>query len=105
MRRPPSRAKSVGLYPRHALRPVELPVDTERVTHRYHRWLAGGFVLGGLISIFGLLAGIDATAVGAAFAETRFVPLLPMAAENAKWVLILGTAFRGVIAAILPFYP
>ncbi len=36
---------------RHVLRPVEVPVDTERATHRHHRWLAVGFVLGGLISI------------------------------------------------------
>ncbi len=26
---------------RHVLRPVEVPVDTERVTHRHHRWLEG----------------------------------------------------------------
>ncbi len=90
---------------RHALRPVELPVDTERATHRYHRWLAGGFVFGGLISIFGLLAGIDATAVSAAFAETRFVPLVAMAVESAKWVLIVGSAFGVVIGGMLLFYP
>src|SRR5260221_5546494 len=99
------RALTFWVPPRHALRPVELPVDTERVTHRYHRLLAGGFVLGGLVSIFGLLAGIDATAVSAAFAETRFVPLVAMAVESAKWGLIVGSAFGVVIGAMLLFYP
>src|SRR5713226_6291423 len=73
---------------RHVLRPVELPVDTERVTHRHHRWLAGAFVLGGLISIFGLLSGIDASAVSTAFAEKRFAPVVAIAVESTKWVLI-----------------
>ena len=98
-------ALNLWVSTRHVLRPVELPVDTERVTHRYHRWLAGAFVLGGLISIFGLLAGIDATAVSAAFAEKRFVPVVAIAVESAKWVLIVGSAFGVVIGAMLLFYP
>src|SRR5213592_709016 len=61
---------------RHVLRPVEVPVDTERVTHRHHRWLAAGLVLGGLLAIFGLFAGLDATAVAAAFAAKRFAPVV-----------------------------
>src|SRR3989454_626352 len=56
---------------RHVLRPVEVPVDTERATHRHYRWLAGGFVLGGLISIFGLYAGLDATEIGRASCRER----------------------------------
>jgi uncharacterized membrane protein len=90
---------------RHVLRPVELPLDTERATHRHHHWLAGSFVLGGLISIFGLLAGLDATAVSAAFAEKRFVPVVAIAVESAKWVLIVGSAFGVAVGAMLLFYP
>ena len=90
---------------RHVLRPVEVPVDTERATHRHYRWLAGGFVLGGLISIFGLLAGLDATAVGAAFAEKRFVPVVAIAVESTKWFLIAGSALGVVVGAMLLFYP
>src|SRR5437899_10137075 len=90
---------------RHVLRPVEVPFDTERVTHRHHRWLAAGFVLGGLVSIFGLFAGLDANAVGAAFAAKRFAPVVAIAVESAKWVLIAGSAL-GVGGGPLPlFYP
>jgi len=90
---------------RHVLRPVEVPVDTERATHRHYRWLAGGFVLGGLISIFGLFAGLDATAVGTAFAEKRFAPVVAIAVESTKWVLIVGSALGVVVGAMLLFYP
>jgi len=90
---------------RHVLRPVEVPVDTERATHRHHRWLAVGFVLGGLISIFGLVAGLDATAVGAAFAAKRVAPVVAIAVESAKWVLIGGSALGVVVGAMLLFYP
>jgi drug/metabolite transporter (DMT)-like permease len=90
---------------RHVLRPVELPVDTERATHRHHRWLAGGFVLGGLISGFGLLAGLDATAVSATFAERRFAPVVAIAVESAKWVLIVGSAFGVAVGAMLLLCP
>ena len=90
---------------RHVLRPVEVPVDTERVTHRHHRWLAAGFVLGGLIAIFGLFAGLDATAVSAVFAEKRFVPVVAIGVESAKWVLIAGSALGVLVGAMLLFYP
>src|SRR6266853_102477 len=90
---------------RHILRPVEVPVDTERATHRHYRWLAGAFFLGGLIAIFGLLTGLDATAVSAAFAAKRFAPVVAIAVEGAKWVLIAGSASGVVVGAMLLFYP
>jgi hypothetical protein len=90
---------------RHILRPVEVPVDTERATHRHYRWLAGCFFLGGLIAIFGLLTGLDATAVSAAFAAKRFAPVVAIAVESAKWVLIAGSASGVVVGAMLLFYP
>ncbi|HEX4797755.1 MAG TPA: hypothetical protein VFV04_00560 [Burkholderiales bacterium] len=90
---------------RHVLKPIEVPRDTERITHRYHRWLAGGFVLGGLISIFGLAAGVDASALSAALAERRVVPLVAIAVESTKWFLIVGSAFGVVVGGMLLLYP
>ncbi|HTF14129.1 MAG TPA: hypothetical protein VK643_05635, partial [Burkholderiales bacterium] len=90
---------------RHVLKSVEVPRETDRLAHRYHRWVAAGFVLGGLISIFGLLAGLDPSAVGRAFAEKRFAPAVIVAVESAKWVLIAGSAFGVVVGAMLLFYP
>ncbi len=90
---------------RHILRPVEVPIDTERATHRHYRWLAGSFFLGGLIAIFGLLTGLDASAVSAAFAAKRFAPVIAIAVESAKWVLIAGSASGVIVGAMLLFYP
>ncbi len=90
---------------RHILRPVEVPIDTERATHRHYRWLAAGFFLGGLIAVFGLLTGLDAAAVSAAFAARRFAPVVAIAVESAKWVLIAGSASGVVVGAMLLFYP
>jgi hypothetical protein len=90
---------------RHVLKSVEVPRDTERVSHRYHRWLAAGFVLGGLVSIFGLAVGLDASAVSAVFAQKSIVPVVAIAVESAKWFLIVGSAFGVVVGAMLIFYP
>ena len=90
---------------RHILKSVEMPRETDRLAHRYQRWVAGGFVLGGLIAIFGLVMGLDASAVSRAFAEKRFAPLVAMAMESAKWVLIAGSALGVVVGAMLLFYP
>ena len=90
---------------RHVLKPVEVPHETEGVAHRYQRWLAGGFVLGGLISIFGLAAGFDASAISKVVVEERFVPIVAIVVESAKWFLIVGSAFGVVVGAMLLFYP
>jgi hypothetical protein len=90
---------------RHVLKSVEVPRDTDRLAHSYQRWVAGGFVLGGLIAIFGLAAGIDANALSVVFAEKRFVPVAAIAFDSAKWFLIVGSAFGVVIGGMLLFYP
>jgi len=90
---------------RHALKSVEIPRDTDRLAHRYQRWVAGGFVLGGLIAIFGLAAGVDANALSVAFTEKRFVPVVAIAFDSAKWFLIVGSTFGVVIGGMLLFYP
>ena len=90
---------------RQVLKSVEVPRDTDQVAHRYHRWLAAGFVLGGFISIFGLAVGLDSSAVSAVFAQKRVVPVVTVAVESAKWFLIVGSAFGIVVGAMLIFYP
>ena len=90
---------------RHALKSVEVPRETDRVAHRYQRWVAAGFLLGGLVSIFGLATGFDASAVSSALAQRPFVPVVAIAVESAKWFLIVGSVFGVVVGAMLLFYP
>jgi hypothetical protein len=90
---------------RHALKPVEVPVETDRAAHQYQRWLAGGFILGGLIAIFGLIAAVDVAAVSKIVAETRYAPFVAVVLDCARWFLILGSAAGVVVGAMLLFYP
>jgi len=90
---------------RHVLKSVEVPRDTERVSHLHQRWLAGGFVIGGLVSVFGLALGYDASAISAAVAERRFAPVVAIAMESVKWFLMVGSVFGVVVGAMLLFYP
>jgi len=90
---------------RHVLKPVEVPHETERVAHSYQRWLAGAFVLGGLPSMFGVAVGFDASAISAVVAEQRFVPVVAIALESAKWFLVVGSGFGVVVGVMLLVYP
>jgi len=90
---------------RHVLKSVEVPRETDRFAHRHQRWVAGAFVLGGLIAIFGLAAGVDANALSLVFAEKRFVPVAAIAFDSAKWFLMVGSTFGVVIGGMLLFYP
>ena len=90
---------------RHVLKPVEVPHETEHIAHSYQRWLAGAFVLGGLPSMFGVAVGFDASAISAVVAEQRFVPVVAIALESAKWFLVVGSGFGVVVGAMLLVYP
>lgn len=90
---------------RHVLKAVEVPVATDAVAHRYQRWLAGGFVLGGLIAIFGLVAAVDVVALSRIVAENRMATFVAVILDSARWFLIVGSAAGVVVGAMLLFYP
>lgn len=88
---------------RGALRSMELPRDTDRFAHRHRRWVGGALIAGGIFSAIGLAAGIDASAVGTAFARGGMARLVAIAAETLKWFLILGSAGGVVVGGMLCF--
>jgi hypothetical protein len=90
---------------RHVLKSVEVPVETDRAAHQYQRWLAGGFILGGLIAIFGLIAAVDVAAVSKLVAQSHYAPFVALVLDCARWFLILGSAAGVVVGAMLLFYP
>jgi hypothetical protein len=90
---------------RHALKPVEVPLVTDGVTHQYQRWVAACFVLGGLIAIFALITAVDVAAVSKIVAQSRYAPFVAIALDCARWFLILGSAAGVVVGAMLLFYP
>ena len=61
---------------RRALKSAEIPRDIDQLAHRYRYWVGIPLVLGGIFSTFGLVARINASAVGATFTQGTMVPLL-----------------------------
>lgn len=90
---------------RHALKAVEVPRETDRVAHQYQRWLAGSFLLGGLVSIFGLVVAVDVSALSNVFAPRRLAPVVAVVLESARWFLVVGSAIGVAVGAMLLFYP
>src|SRR5882672_12000468 len=90
---------------RHALKPVEVSRETDAVAHQYQRWLAGGFVLGGLIAIFGLVAAVDVVALSKIVAEKRAAAFVAVVLDCVRWFLIVGSVAGVVVGAMLLFYP
>src|ERR1700675_4840466 len=90
---------------RHALKSVEVSRDTERISHKYQRWVAGGFVIGGLVSVVGLISGVDVAAASSLIARQSMVQVTVVILNTAKWFLVAGSAFGVVIGGMLLFYP
>lgn len=90
---------------RGALRPMEIPRDTDQFSHRRRRWVGGALIAGGIFSTFGLAAGVDAAAVGAAIAKGDTARLVAIVAGTLRWFLIVGSLAGVVIGGMLCFSP
>ena len=74
-------------------------------THSYQRWLAGAFVLGGLIATFGLVTAVDVVALSRVLAEGSAVDVVATVIDWARWLLIVGSVAGVVVGAMLLFAP
>jgi len=90
---------------RGALRPMEIPRNTDQFAHRRRRWVGGALMGGGIFSAIGLPAGVDAAAVGAALARGDVARLVAIAAGALRWFLIAGSVAGVVIGWMLCFSP
>lgn len=89
---------------RHVLKPVEVPHETDAIAHRYRNWIGAAFVVLGAISIIGLIAEFDVSAISA-IGNNAVRPVTAWFIESARWFLIVGSAFGIVVGAMLLFYP
>jgi hypothetical protein len=90
---------------RGALKPMEIPRDTEPLAHGHRRSLGYALIAGGAFSAFGLAAGVDAAAVGASFARGDMVRVVAIAAQALKWFLIVGSVAGVAVGLLLCFSP
>lgn len=88
---------------RGAMKPAEVPRDTDQMAHKYRYWVGIPLVLGGLFATYGLVVRISATAVGATFAKGTLASMLAIAADAARWFLVIGSVTGVVIGILLCF--
>ena len=74
-------------------------------THSYQRWLAGAFVLGGLIAAFGLVVAVDVGVLSKTLAEGSAVAWVALVLDWARWLLIVGSVAGVVVGALVLFAP
>jgi len=90
---------------RGALRPVEIPRDTDGFSHRHRRWVGGALIAGGIFSAVGLAFGVDAATVGATFAKGGGARLVAIVAGTLRWFLIVGSGAGVAVGLMLCFSP
>lgn len=77
----------------------------ETTTHSYQRWLAGAFVLGGMIASFGLVAAVDVVALGKILAEGSAADFVATLFDWVRWLLITGSVAGVAVGVVLLFHP
>ena len=78
---------------------------SEVATHSYQRWLAGAFVLGGLIATFGLVAAEDVATLSKVLAEETAAPVVALILDLSRWLLVVGSVAGVIVGSILLFHP
>lgn len=89
---------------RGALRSMEIPRNTEQLTHRNRRWVGWALIAGGIFATFGLLIGVNTAALSAA-AKGDMRILVAIVAGTLKWFLFIGSVAGVVVGTLLCFYP
>jgi hypothetical protein len=90
---------------RGAFAALDRPRSTEQFAHRNRRWIGWALIAGGLFSIVGMLAGVDAAALAAGYAKGDRAVLITILVGTFKWILIVGSAGGLVVGAMLCFFP
>ncbi|MDH3320864.1 MAG: hypothetical protein OEO84_14405 [Betaproteobacteria bacterium] len=90
---------------RGVFKALDVPHSTEQFSHRHRRWIGWALVAGGIFATFGLIAGVNSTALGAQFAKGAMSPLVAIVAGTLKWFLIAGSVTGVAVGAMLCFSP
>jgi hypothetical protein len=90
---------------RKALRPVEIPRNLTIGSKLGPLLLGITFAFGAAISIVALLRTYEVATVAAIFKGSLPPVLLELAAQGAKWILLVGNAFALVAGLMLMFLP
>lgn len=90
---------------RGALKTMEIPRDTEQLTHRNGRRLGWVLIAGGIFATLGLLFGVDTAAFSVAAAKGDARIMVAIVAGTLKWFLIVGSVTGVLVGYLLCFSP
>lgn len=90
---------------RGALRAMEIPRDTERLSHRNRRWIGWALMVGGVFATLGLLFGVNTVAFSTAAAKGDMRIFVAIVAGTFKWFLIVGSLAGVAVGCLLCFSP
>lgn len=90
---------------RGALKSMEIPRNTESLTHHHRRWVGAALIAGGVFATFGLLFGTDTQALSTATAKGDMRVLVAIVAGTLKWFLVIGSIAGVVVGTLLCCYP
>jgi hypothetical protein len=90
---------------RGVLKAMEIPRDTEQVSHRNGRRIGWALMAGGSFAALGLIFGVDTAAFSAAVAKGDARVMVAIVAATLKWFLFLGSLAGVLVGYLLCFSP
>lgn len=90
---------------RRALKPVEIPRDTNPILLRWPRLIWVVFTLAAGVSLIVLIRQFDVGAIVALFQRQAPAVAVELVATSLKWLLVAGNALAVVIGIALVLYP
>ena len=90
---------------RGVLKAMEIPRNTEQVSHRNRRLIGWALIAGGAFATFGLIVGVNTAAFSTAIAQGDARILVGIAAGTLKWFLVVGSVAGVGVGYLLCFSP
>jgi len=91
---------------RRAMKPVEIIRNTTPIVQKYMRVFAAIFLVGGLYSLYALVAQFN---TGAIISSLKLSTVHPQIAgfliDGARWILIAGNVAAVVVGIMMAFFP
>ena len=91
---------------RRAMKPVEILRNTTPVVQKYMRVLAAIFLVGGLYSLYALIAQLNTEAIIFSLKLSKVHPQISgLLIDGARWILIAGNVAAVAVGIMMAFFP
>jgi len=91
---------------RRAMKPVEILRSTTPVVQKYMRVFAAIFLVGGLYSLYALVAQFNTEAIIFSLGLSKLHPQISgLLIDSARWILIAGNVAAVAVGILMAFFP